>query len=220
MTLKLKGLKLKGMAMGRFCIAWVVLGSLALGCRQDMQDQPRIEALEANDFFPDGMGSRGIPAGTVPRGQLRDDTRLYEGRDEAGELIARLPLEVTPDLVLRGQNRYEIFCSVCHDSTGGGQGMIVRRGFKEPPPLFEARLAAMPDGHFFDVMSRGFGVMSSYAKQISVEDRWAIVAYIRALQLSQNSQLADLPAALQEAFHTALTAQAETSETQHEGSHH
>ncbi len=182
-----------------------------LGCRQDMHDQPRLEALEASAFFDDGMASRQLPAGTVARGQLREDTHLWQGKDENGELVDALPMELTRELVERGRTRYEIYCSVCHDSTGGGRGMIVRRGFKQPPPLWEQRLKGLPAGYFFDVMTAGFGLMSSYAKQIPVEDRWAIVAYVRALQLSQGSALAELPRDVQDEFHQALAAPPEES---------
>ena len=183
-----------------------VAAMLALGCRQDMHDQPRIEPLEAHAFFADGQGSRIPPAGTIARGWLREDTALWEGVDAAGDAVADVPMPVTEELLLRGQERYEIFCSVCHGSTGGGDGMIVRRGFKQPPPLYEQRLHDMPAGYFYDVITNGFGVMSSYTKQIPMEDRWAIVAYLRALQLSQSAQLAELPAEIQEEFHAALAA--------------
>ncbi len=169
-----------------------------------MHDQPKLQALEASAFFDDGMASRQLPAGTVPWGQLRDDTHLWQGKDENGELVDALPMALTRELVERGRTRYEIYCSVCHDSTGGGRGMIVRRGFKQPPPLYEQRLKDMPAGYFFDVMTAGFGLMSSYARQIPVEDRWAIVAYVRALQLSQNSVLTELPRVAQDEFHQAL----------------
>lgn len=190
----------------------VVCALVALGCRQDMHDAPRLEPLEASEFFADGMASRPLPAGTVARGHLREDPRLYEGKDEAGNLIEALPveLELSRELLLRGQQRFEIYCSPCHDSTGGGRGMIVRRGFKQPAPLYEERLVAMPAGYFFDVMTNGFGLMSSYAKQVSVEDRWAIVAYIRALQLRRSLTLDELTPEMRRAFDTALTSPPET----------
>lgn len=177
--------------------AWMLAAMVLVlvGCRQDMHDAPKIEPLEANAFFDDGQGSRQIPKGTVARGQLRADTHLYEGKDAAGQFLNVLPagMEPTRELLERGQERFEIYCSVCHDSTGGGRGMIVRRGFKQPPPLYEQRLKDSPLGYFYDVMSNGFGVMSPYSKQVSVEDRWAIAAYLRALQLSQTSLVALLP---------------------------
>lgn len=193
-------------------LALAVVSLVALGCRQDMHDQPKLQALEASPFFANGMASRQLPAGTVPYGQLRDDTHLWQGKDDNGVLVDALPMELTRELVVRGRARYEIYCSVCHDSTGGGRGMIVRRGFKQPPPFWEQRLKDMPAGYFFDVMTTGFGLMSSYAKQIPVEDRWAIVAYLRTLQLSQNSVLAELPQAVQDEFHQALAAPVEAEE--------
>ncbi len=203
------------MSIHRVWVLAVLVALVAAGCRQDMHDQPKLQAFEASDFFADGKASRPIPAGTVPWGQLRDDTHLWQGKDEAGELVDALPMPLTRELVERGRDRYEIFCSVCHDSTGGGRGMIVRRGFKQPPPLYEQRLKDLPAGYFFDVMTAGFGLMSSYAKQIPVEDRWAIVAYVRALQLSQSSSLAELPPALQDAFHHGLAAPAEPAAEEH-----
>ncbi len=194
-----------------------VLGALlTVGCRQDMHDQPKIEPYEVNNFFADGMGSRIPPAGTIARGWLREDSALWEGKDAAGELVDTLPMALDQALLERGQQRFEIYCSVCHGSTGDGQGMIVRRGFKQPSPLYEQRLQEMPVGYFFDVMTNGFGLMSSYAKQVPVQDRWAIAAYIRALQLSQNAALAELPSPIQDEFHAALTA----AESEGDGVHH
>ena len=194
-------------------LALLAVVSLLAGCRQDMHDQPKLQAFEASAFFDDGMASRQLPAGTVPWGQLRDDPHMYQGKDENGELVDALPMELTRELVERGRTRYEIYCSVCHDSVGGGRGMIVRRGYKQPPPFYEQRLKDMPAGYFFDVMTAGFGLMSSYAKQIPVEDRWAIVAYVRALQLS-TSTLAELPQEVQDEFHRALEAPAEEPEAE------
>lgn len=187
-------------------LALAVAALLGVGCRQDMHDQPRIEPYEAHAFFADGRGSRIPPAGTVARGWLREDSRLWQGVDEVGNAVTEIPLDITRELLERGGQRYEIFCSVCHDSTGGGSGMIVRRGFKQPPPLYEQRLKDMPAGYFYDVITNGFGVMSSYSKQIPMEDRWAIVAYLRALQLSQTATLADLPEPMREEFHAAVAA--------------
>jgi mono/diheme cytochrome c family protein len=201
-----------------FCFAL-----LAIGCRQDMHDQPKIEPLEANAFFADGMGARPLPAGTVARGQLRDDVHLWQGKDAAGELVDSLPdgVELSRELLEHGRTRYEIFCSVCHDSTGSGRGMIVRRGFKQPPPLYQERLLAMPMGYFYDVVTNGYGLMSSYSKQLSVSERWAVVAYLRALQLSQTADLGELPGPWQEEFHAAAEAVAAEhgDESRQEGHH-
>lgn len=182
-----------------------------------MHDQPKIEPYEAHSFFDNGMGSRIPPAGTVARGWLRDDKALWEGKDAAGELIDTLPMDLTADVLARGQERYEIFCSVCHGLTGEGNGMIVQRGFKQPSPFHEERLQEMPVGYFYDVMTNGFGLMSSYAKQVPVQDRWAIAAYVRALQLSQNAALAELPSPIQDDFHAALTAADAPGDDAHHG---
>lgn len=163
-------------------------------CRQDMHDQPRYEPLERNAFFEDGRASRPLVEGTVARGQLRLDDHFYTGKVN-GELVTTLPFAATKEVLERGQQRYNIFCSPCHDQIGTGKGMIVQRGFRQPPSLHIDRLRQAPAGHFFDVMTNGFGTMYSYADRIAPKDRWAIVAYIRALQLSQNATLEDVPAA-------------------------
>lgn len=166
----------------------------ASGCDMlDMYDQPRYEPLEASDFFADGGSARPLVEGTIPRGWLREDEALYTGKVN-GQFVSKLPLPVDRALFDRGRDRFDIYCSVCHSRTGDGNGMIVRRGFRRPPPIVTAeRLLAAPAGHFFDVMTNGIGAMPSYASRISPEDRWAIVAYIRALQLSQNARLDDAP---------------------------
>ena len=170
----------------------VVLTLLLTACRQDMHDQPRYEALERNDFFADQRSARQPVEGTVARGQLRDDDHMYTGK--VNNLpVHTFPMEVTTDLVKRGQERYNIYCTPCHDQTGQGLGMIVRRGFKRPSSFHIDRLREAPVGYYFDVMTNGFGVMASYAEQVTPKDRWAIAAYIRALQLSQNATLADVP---------------------------
>ena len=169
---------------------------LALGgCRQDMHDQPVAEPYEASDFFADGRSDRLPIDGTVARGFLRADVSFYTGL-AGDQFVTDLPLSTSKALLERGRDRFEIFCSPCHDRLGQGRGMIVRRGFKQPASFHEPRLRAQPVGYFFDVMSSGFGEMSSYAAQIKAEDRWAIAAYIRALQLSQRVVLDDLPASV------------------------
>ena len=170
---------------------------LVSGCRQDMHDQPRYEPLEASSFFADGRASRPLVPGTVARGQLRTDTHFYLGKVD-GHLVDTLPVPVTRPLLERGRERYDIYCAPCHDRLGGGQGMIVRRGFRRPPSLHIDRLREAPIGHFFDVISNGFGVMTDYAAQVTPRDRWAIAAYIRVLQLSQHAQLADVPAEIRQ----------------------
>jgi mono/diheme cytochrome c family protein len=180
--------------------AWVItaglaLGSLAsLGCRQDMHDQPRYKPLGNSDFFPDGRASRPLVPGTVARGFLREDARLHAGKDAAG-FLAEFPLEVDLALVQRGRERFDIYCSPCHGRTGAGAGMVVQRGYRRPPSLHIDRLREARPGYFFDVITNGFGIMPDYAAQVPVRDRWAIVAYVRALQLSQHASLDDVPAA-------------------------
>ena len=161
------------------------------GCHSDMHSQARYDPLEASDFFADGQSARPPVAGTVARGQLQEDEAFYAGKSQ-GKLIAEVPVEVNRDLLARGQERFNIFCSPCHGRTGKGEGMIVARGFRRPPSYHIERLRDAPAGHFFDVMSHGFGAMPSYAR-IEPRDRWAIVAYIRVLQLSQNARLEDVP---------------------------
>jgi mono/diheme cytochrome c family protein len=181
----------------------VVLAALALpllACRQDMHDQPRYEPFEASTFFGDGMASRQPPAGTVARGHLAADALLHTGKNPDGTLSAQLPAPADAGVLRRGQQRFDIFCSPCHGRLGDGQGMAARRGFKQPPSLHLARLREQPVGYYSDVMTRGFGVMPSYAAALPVEDRWAIAAYLRALQLSQSVPAATLPAADQQAL--------------------
>lgn len=179
----------------------------AAGCRYDMQDQPRLKSYKKSDFFSNEMGSRLPVAGTVARGYLREDNALYTGKkdvlsnepqqtmtDSEGNVrvtsfpndIDYFPVPVTKELVDRGEERFKIYCSVCHGMLGYGDGMVVRRGFSKPPSYHDDRLRNAPVGHFFDVATNGTGKMNGYASQVPVADRWAIVAYIRTLQISQN----------------------------------
>jgi hypothetical protein len=172
-----------------------LLTVLGLGaCRQDMHDQPKYKTLRASPFFDDGRTSRSRIEGTVARGELESNVERRTGRTAAGSYVVAGPLPVTTDLLRRGQERYDIFCSVCHDRAGTGRGMIVRRGFRQPESFHTDRLRQAPDGYVFENISKGFGLMPSYAAQIAVDDRWAITAYVRALQLSQRATLADVPA--------------------------
>ncbi len=164
---------------------------LLAACRRDMADQAHHEPLEASSFFADGAASRPLPAHTVPRGQLRDDEQFFTGR-VAGQLVTTFPAPVSTAQIARGRERYDIYCAVCHGRTGEGQGMIVQRGFPPPPSLHLDRLREAPVGHFYEVITNGFGVMYSYAARVEPADRWAIAAYIRALQLSQHAALADV----------------------------
>jgi hypothetical protein len=173
-----------------FC---VVIALLALaGCRQDMHDQPKYQPFERNPFFADQRASRPLVPGVVARGHLDADRTFYAGVSGSA-LVATNPVPITRDLLLRGQQRYDIYCSPCHDRVGAGEGMIVLRGYKQPPSFHSDRLRSLPDGYFFQVMTNGFGTMPSYAPQVPASDRWAIVAYIRALQYSQHATLADVP---------------------------
>ena len=166
------------------------------GCdlRQRMYDQPKYEAHEASPFFDDGLSSRPAVEGTVARGQLRFDEHFWEGKVK-GELATTLPARVTFDRALldRGRERFDVFCSPCHGRTGRGDGMIVQRGLKRPPSFHEERLREAAIGYFFDVQTNGFGAMYSYASRVPATDRWAISAYIRALQLSQRAEYDQLP---------------------------
>lgn len=171
----------------------VVLAASATACRQDMHDAPKLEPLEKSAFFEDGRASRPLVANTIARGKLKEDKLLYTGRD--GDAISEtFPFPVTEGVVARGRERFNIYCSPCHARTGEGNGMIVQRGYKQPPSFHEERLRVMPAGYYFQVMTNGFATMPSYALQVSPEDRWAIAAYVKALQLSRNVSAADLSA--------------------------
>ena len=161
------------------------------GCRQDMHDQPKYKALAPSSFFLDGRSARPLVPGTVARGDLREDTDLYQGKVD-GKWVDAFPFPVTKQILERGQERYNIYCVPCHDLVGNGQGMVVRRGFRAPPSYHIERLRQAPAGYFYDVITNGFGAMQDYSVQVPVRDRWAIVAYIRALQLSQHASLNDV----------------------------
>jgi mono/diheme cytochrome c family protein len=164
------------------------------GCRQQMADQPYARPLQPHNFFEDGMASRPLEPGTVARDSMAADDVVSTGKVE-GKPADALPIPVTRGLLQRGQERYNIYCSPCHDRVGSGQGMIVQRGFRRAQSFHQQRLREAPPGYYFEVISRGFGPMPSYAAQIKPSDRWAIIAYIRALQLSRHASLAELPAA-------------------------
>ncbi len=185
-----------------YCLLLTAFCLLATSCRYDMQDQPRYKVYKSSDWFADGRSSRELPEGTVPRGFLRENKALYTGKievptgtaqtNEAGQQITfpdsvtDFPIAVTAETLDRGERQFKIYCGVCHGNFGNGDGMIVRRGFPKPPSYHDDRLRNAPVGHFFDIATNGWGKMSGYASQVSVSDRWAIVAYIRALQISQN----------------------------------
>jgi mono/diheme cytochrome c family protein len=233
--------KLKSDSRTLCLVALACLLFLSAGCRMDMQDQPKAKVYRSSKFFKDGLSSRPLPDGTVPRGYLRADAALYTGkadnsRSQPGQNTAggqsgqgaqgsqqqqgqqrqpgqgggamqsaggnspgssssgganiyegavdAFPFPVTEELVNRGQERYQIFCAMCHGMTGYGDGMIVRRGFRKPPSYYDDNLRKAPVGHFYDVITNGWGAMPAYADQVPVQDRWAIVAYIRALQMT------------------------------------
>lgn len=194
-----------------FCLLLFAFCLLSAGCRRDMQDQPKAIAYRENSFYKDGTGSRPLVEGTVPRGYLRQEREYYTGKKSAApsatpqtqtaatqststnattlypDDVEAIPMTITKADLDRGQERYNIYCSACHGMTGYGDGIVARRGFNKPSPAnyHQDRLRQAPAGHFFDVMTNGWGAMPSYASQIPVEDRWKIIAYLRALQLSQ-----------------------------------
>ena len=183
-------------ALLRKLTGYALLGSALLllaGCREDMQNQPYYRPLRENDFYADKRSARPIIAGTVARGHLDADTYFYTGKigSTDGDYM---PFPVTAEVMARGQQRFNIYCSPCHSELGDGNGMIVQRGYKHPPSYHIDRLRKAPIGYFFDVMTNGYGAMPDYAEQVPPEDRWAIAAYIRALQLSQHATEADVPA--------------------------
>lgn len=176
------------MAIASITLAGVFLS----GCRLDMHIQPKYLPYDPSNFFDDGRSERQPVPGTVARGHLRLDELLYTGK-ENGVLANRFPFPITRADLERGRERFDIYCTPCHDHTGSGQGMIVQRGFPPPPSYHIDRLRNAPAGHFFDVMTNGFGSMYSYSSRVSPEDRWRIISYIRALQLAQHASLSDIP---------------------------
>ena len=184
----------------------VVVSAGGAACRRDMQDQPKMKPYRGTNFFGDGLSSRPPVEGTIPRGHLRSDKEFYTGKKSATagapatlvdpssastnaypDDVDTFPFPITADTVKRGRERYEIFCSACHGMTGYGDGMIVRRGYRQAASFHEDRLRQAPVGHFFDAITNGWGAMPSYSTQVPVQDRWAIIAYVRALQLSQQN---------------------------------
>jgi mono/diheme cytochrome c family protein len=178
-------------------------------CRQDMHDQAKYEPLEESSFFDNGMASRPLIEGTIAREMPTQKTAFHTGRTPNDEFVTELPMELERALLDRGRSRFDAFCSPCHGQTGDGLGMIVRRGFKQPTSFHDQRLRESPVGYYFDVMSNGFGQMSSYASQIPAQDRWAIAAYISALQLSQNIPVDSLSAEEQQQLEESSAISAE-----------
>jgi hypothetical protein len=188
-----------------FALALACLAPLLTGCRHDMQNQNKVRPYRASAFYADGSSARQLPAHTVARGDLRADEAFYSGV-RGGKPVADIPFPVTREVLRRGQERFNIFCSPCHGRVGDGRGMIVTRGYKQPTSFHDDRLRQAQVGWFFSVMTQGFGVMPSYAAQIPVADRWAIASYIRALQLSQGATLGELPPAARQAIEGELAA--------------
>jgi mono/diheme cytochrome c family protein len=182
---------------GRVLFVVPATALLLAGCRQDMHDQPKFKPLGETAFYADKRESRPLLANTVARGDLRDgDPEFYTGKTakDAKEDLEVFPIAVTQEFIERGEQRFNVFCSPCHGRLGNGLGMIVRRGFKQPPSYHSEKLRTAPVGHFYDVITNGYGAMYNYAAQVSPRDRWAIIAYIRTLQFSQNAKVTDLSA--------------------------
>ncbi len=174
---------------------WLLCIVLITACN-GMENQPKYKTFEASTFFANGMSARPIIPNTVARGQLEADTLMYQGQ-ELGAPATEFPFPVTDQVMARGQERYNIYCTPCHGYVGYGDGIVVTRGFTPPPSFHTERMRSVPVGHIFDVITNGFGAMYSYGDRIDAEDRWAIIAYIRALQLSQNATIDDVPADMQ-----------------------
>ena len=174
--------------------SYLLLACLCTACRQDMYNQPKAKPYSESDLFQDGTSARPIPAHAMQYHQPRENEAYYTGLLN-GVLVAQLPapLQLTPELLQRGRERYDIYCAVCHGMTGEGNGRVVQRGFPPPPTYHSERLRNAPIGHFYDVITNGYGVMYSYASRVEPNDRWAIAAYIRALQVSRAETIQDLP---------------------------
>jgi cytochrome c553 len=192
---------------------------LVAGC-SDMKDQPHHEPLEKSTFFADGRSSRPLVEGSVARGHLRADDRIYRGLGSNGHFVQHVPIPVDRALLERGQQRYDIYCAPCHGRRGDGLGMIVRRGYKQPPSYHSERLRITQDGYIYNVISNGYGKMSSYAAQIKPTDRWAIVAYIRALQLSQFSELTSVDSEIQSQLRRGEVVDTRVHEDESQEGHH
>ena len=181
-----KSLVPRSLVRGPWSAVAVLCLLAASGCRQDMHNQPKAIPLRESMFFKDGSSARPLVEGTVARGTLQDDAAFFTGKSGAVVLDA-LPFALTAEVLDRGEQRFNIYCTPCHGMTGTGDGMIVRRGYRQPPSYHTDRLRTAPIGHFFEVMTNGFGAMPDYRAQIAPRDRWAIAAYVRALQLSQHA---------------------------------
>jgi len=180
----------------RRALLWIHLHVVLLiggaGCAYNMSKQPRYNPYSKSDFFPDERSVRPVVEGTIARGGFHANNPFFTGKKN-GQVVDQVPVRITLDMLNRGRERYDIYCSPCHGRVGDGEGMVVQRGFDHPPSYMIDRLRQAQDGHFFDVITNGVGRMSSYASRVDPADRWAIVAYIRALQLSQSATIKDVP---------------------------
>ena len=167
------------------------------GCRQDMHNQPKFKPLRASDFFPDGRSARPLVLGTVDRSQVNEDPAYLTGLQNSLPVLT-LPFPATRQVLERGRERFNIYCMPCHGELGDGNGLVAQRGYLHPPSFHDDRLRQAAAGHFFDVITNGLGGMPDYAEQVPVDDRWKIIAYIRALQLSQHAAVSDVPADIQD----------------------
>ena len=174
-------------------LSLLLSAAAAAGCRQDMHDAPRYDPLEESAVWRNGMASLPLVQGTVARGHLNEDTTMFEGKDN-GQPAEAFPFAITRAELDRGQDRYNVYCAPCHDRTGAGNGMVVQRGYRQAASFHVDRLRTIAPGYIFDVITNGFGVMPDYKAQIPADDRWRIVAYIRALQLARHATTADVPA--------------------------
>jgi mono/diheme cytochrome c family protein len=175
------------------CIAASLAFVAWTGCRRDMQDQPKVIPLRPSQFFADGRSARPIPPNTIARDELNDTDSFHTGADKNG-FLNQIPMKVDRAMLQRGEQRYNIYCTPCHGMLGDGNGMVTRRGFKWPSNLHTDRIRNAPPGYLFQVISNGYGAMPHYDDQIPVQDRWNIVAYVRALQLSRHASINDVAA--------------------------
>jgi mono/diheme cytochrome c family protein len=202
----------------RLALGFALTAVVAAGCRQDMHDAPRYDPLESSDFFANGSAARPLVAGTVARGHLNEDAVLHTGKDAAGLPVAEFPFAISRADLDRGQERFNVYCAPCHGQTGEGNGMVVQRGYRQAQSMHIDRLRLAPVGYFYDVITNGFGVMPDYRGQIPVDDRWKIIAYVRALQLSRTGTAADVPADVMDQLRKGATA-VPAAGTNPQGSH-
>jgi mono/diheme cytochrome c family protein len=197
-----EGRALRGGAPGGRALPLLLALTFALGCRPDMANQPKAKPLSESDFFSNEANARPIPPHTVERDGARENAAFYTGLTN-GIYVTQLPVKLTPQLLARGRERFNIMCAECHDRTGSGNGVVVQRGFPQPPSYHDPRLRNAPIGHFYDVITNGYGVMYSYATRVEPEDRWAIAAYIRALQFSHSVDASELTSVDQQKLENA-----------------